>query len=113
MAAAHRGRVRDDGAAAPRLPGPSAGIHPRDPGRVGQVLTAAFQGVEMAGADGKAAGLAEPMEMAATADAILGTLLLAFDGPELAATAAARLRDAPSAGISLFRYANVRTAEQT
>jgi beta-N-acetylhexosaminidase len=43
----------------------------------------------------------------------LCTLLLAFDGDVLPPVMAARLRDAPSAGISLFRYANVRSAAQT
>ncbi|HSL76481.1 MAG TPA: glycoside hydrolase family 3 N-terminal domain-containing protein, partial [Candidatus Limnocylindrales bacterium] len=41
------------------------------------------------------------------ADAVLGRLMLAFEGPELTAADAARLRDAPAAGVSLFRYANV------
>ena len=67
----------------------------------------------MVGTEGKGAGLAEPDADPVGADTVLGTLLLAFDGPELSAAAAQRLRDAPSAGITVFRYANVRTAEQT
>jgi beta-N-acetylhexosaminidase len=39
--------------------------------------------------------------------------MLAFEGPELSAVAASRLRDAPSAGLTVFRYANVRSAAQT
>ena len=42
----------------------------------------------------------------------LGLLMLAFDGLELPPTMAARLASAPAAGITLFRYLNVATAEQ-
>jgi beta-N-acetylhexosaminidase len=65
------------------------------------------------GVDGRAAGVAEPDVAELDADAVLGTLMLAFEGPELSSVAAARLRDAPSAGITVFRYANVRSAQQT
>lgn len=43
---------------------------------------------------------------------ILGTLMLAFDGREVPAAVAARLRDDPAAGVTLFRYHNVDSAGQ-
>src|SRR5207253_2416766 len=41
-----------------------------------------------------------------------GLLMLAFDGFELPDAMSERLRSAPAAGISLFRYLNVRSAGQ-
>ena len=41
-----------------------------------------------------------------------GRLMLAFSGATLPAATAARLRDAPAAGLSLFRYENVETPAQ-
>jgi beta-N-acetylhexosaminidase len=45
-------------------------------------------------------------------DAALGSLMLAFDGLELPPGMAARLGDAPAAGITLFRNLNVREPGQ-
>ena len=44
--------------------------------------------------------------------AVLGQLMLAFDGPVLPEPMAARLRDRPAAGVTLFRHANVRDPAQ-
>ncbi len=46
------------------------------------------------------------------AGAILGRLMLAFDGFEVPEVAAERLAGAPAAGITLLRWLNVRTAGQ-
>jgi beta-N-acetylhexosaminidase len=48
----------------------------------------------------------------AGADAILGSVLLAFDGTELPDRIAHRLASAPAAGVTLFRSLNVRDAGQ-
>jgi beta-N-acetylhexosaminidase len=45
-------------------------------------------------------------------DAILGRLMLAFDGHELPGPMATRLRDRPAAGVTLFRGPNVRDPGQ-
>ena len=45
-------------------------------------------------------------------DAVLGQLMLAFDGLTLPEPMAARLRDRPAAGVTLFRHANVRAPAQ-
>jgi beta-N-acetylhexosaminidase len=45
-------------------------------------------------------------------DAVLGQLMLAFDGLTLPEPMAARLRDRPAAGVTLFRHANVRDPAQ-
>jgi beta-N-acetylhexosaminidase len=44
--------------------------------------------------------------------AVLGQLMLAFDGPTLPEPMAARVRDRPAAGVTLFRHANVRDPAQ-
>ena len=40
-------------------------------------------------------------------DAVVGSLMLAFDGLELPAKVAERLASAPAAGVTLFRFSNV------
>src|SRR5688572_10566733 len=45
-------------------------------------------------------------------DAILGRVMLAFEGEVLPARIAERLAAAPAAGMSLFRFHNVRTPGQ-
>ena len=45
-------------------------------------------------------------------DAVLGLLMLAFDGLELPAAMESRLRAAPAAGVTLFRYLNVEAPSQ-
>jgi beta-N-acetylhexosaminidase len=45
-------------------------------------------------------------------DTVLGALMIAFDGLELPATAAERLASAPTAGVTLFRFSNVRNPAQ-
>lgn len=50
--------------------------------------------------------------MTATADAILGRVMLAFDGYELPAAIASRLAATPAAGVTLFVHDNVRTPGQ-
>jgi beta-N-acetylhexosaminidase len=45
-------------------------------------------------------------------DAVLGSLMLAFDGFELPAPVADRLATAPTAGVTLFRFSNVADAGQ-
>jgi beta-N-acetylhexosaminidase len=52
-----------------------------------------------------------PDREAATAD-VLGRMMLAFDGETLPTWVAARLAEAPAAGMSLFRYLNVRSPGQ-
>lgn len=42
----------------------------------------------------------------------LGRVMLAFDGLEVPADVAARLREAPAAGVTLFRFSNVDTPGQ-
>jgi beta-N-acetylhexosaminidase len=44
--------------------------------------------------------------------AVLGQLMLAFDGLQLPEPVATRLRDSPAAGVTLFRHANVRDPGQ-
>ena len=46
------------------------------------------------------------------AELTLGRVMLAFDGFDLPQDVAARLRGAPAAGVTLFRFSNVRTPEQ-
>lgn len=46
------------------------------------------------------------------AGAVLGRLMLAFEGLEVSPYAAERLREQPAAGITLFRYFNVASAGQ-
>ena len=45
-------------------------------------------------------------------DAALGSLMLAFEGTTLPGDAVSRLRTAPSAGVTLFRYLNVEGPSQ-
>ncbi len=45
-------------------------------------------------------------------DAILGRLMLAFEGTELPAWMADRLASAPAAGVTIFRHVNVENAGQ-
>jgi beta-N-acetylhexosaminidase len=45
-------------------------------------------------------------------EAILGRVMLAFDGPVLPGGIVQRLAEAPAAGITLFRYLNVRSPGQ-
>ncbi len=45
-------------------------------------------------------------------DAILDRLMLAFEGTRLPAAMARRLRDAPAAGVTLFRWSNVESPGQ-
>src|SRR6476646_893430 len=45
-------------------------------------------------------------------DAVLGLLMLAFDGFDLPDDMAARLASSPAAGITLFRFLNVSSAPQ-
>jgi beta-N-acetylhexosaminidase len=44
--------------------------------------------------------------------AVLGRLMLAFDGPTLPGPMATRLRGRPAAGVTLFRHANVESPSQ-
>ena len=44
--------------------------------------------------------------------AVLGQLMLAFDGLRLPEPMATRLRDRPAAGVTLFRHANVQDPGQ-
>lgn len=46
------------------------------------------------------------------ADALLGRVMLAFEGERLPRWVARRLRDAPAAGMTIFRYHNVRSVGQ-
>ena len=45
-------------------------------------------------------------------DAILGRLMLAFEGIELPRWMADRLASAPAAGVTIFRHVNVENAGQ-
>jgi beta-N-acetylhexosaminidase len=47
-----------------------------------------------------------------TAEAILGRVMIAFEGDELPAWVAKRLADAPVAGMTVFRHHNVRSTGQ-
>ena len=47
-----------------------------------------------------------------TGDGVLGSLMLAFEGPEVPAAIADRLATAPAAGVTLFRFANVQSPAQ-
>jgi beta-N-acetylhexosaminidase len=47
-----------------------------------------------------------------TSDAILGRMMLAFDGDRVPRWMATRLRSAPAAGVTLFRHHNVRSPGQ-
>jgi beta-N-acetylhexosaminidase len=52
------------------------------------------------------------MEEAGDHTAVLGQLMLAFDGMRLPEPMARRLRDRPAAGVTLFRHANVQDPGQ-
>jgi beta-N-acetylhexosaminidase len=55
-----------------------------------------------------AAPAADPVaERRELTEAVLGSLMLAFDGLELPADVAGRLATAPAAGVTLFRFSNV------
>ena len=47
-----------------------------------------------------------------SADALLGRMMLAFEGERFPRWVAARLRDAPAAGMTIFRHHNVRSPGQ-
>ena len=74
---------------------------------------------EAAGSSGPAAGSGAAARRAGPAaasrpagDALLGRVMLAFDGERLPRWVARRLRDAPAAGMTVFRHHNVRSPSQ-
>ena len=90
LAPADGGGVRDDDRAAHRVPAAPAVLRPGADRGVGQGVTSG----------------------AAPRDAILGRVMLAFEGERLPDWVAARLAAAPVAGMTVFRHHNVRSPGQ-
>lgn len=59
-----------------------------------------------------AQGAFDSADRASDADDVLGQVMLAFEGEQLPGWLRRRLRDAPAAGVTLFRHANVRSPAQ-